>query len=188
MMAYRLGVLRGDGIGPEIVEATIRVLEAAQQRDSRLRFEWVPLPIGWEAIQKSGVATPESTVGALEKCDGWIMGPHHSVSYPGPSGKSSTPVGRCDITSTSTRIRPARAYPGLPAVSPRMDLVIVRENTEGLYTDRNMAWGVGEVLATPDVALTWARSPATRRSELPARPSPWPDNAGGGSPWFTRPT
>ena len=43
-MAYRLGVLRGDGIGPKIVEATIRVLEAAQQRDSRLRFEWVPLP------------------------------------------------------------------------------------------------------------------------------------------------
>jgi len=155
MMAYRLGVLRGDGIGPEIVEATMRVLEAAQQRDSRLRFEWVPLPIGWEAIRKSGSAIPESTVGALEKCDAWIMGPHDSASYPAAEREKLNPSGtlrhRFDLYAN---IRPARAYPGLPAVSPKMDLVIVRENTEGFYTDRNMAWGVGEVLATPDVALT----------------------------------
>jgi 3-isopropylmalate dehydrogenase len=155
MMAYRLGVLRGDGIGPEIVEATMRVLEAAQQRDSRLRFEWVPLPIGWEAIQKSGVATPESTVDALEKCDGWIMGPHDSVSYPVAEREKLNPSGTLrHYFDLYANIRPARAYPGLPAVSPKMDLVIVRENTEGFYTDRNMAWGVGEVLATPDVALT----------------------------------
>jgi 3-isopropylmalate dehydrogenase len=155
MMAYRLGVLTGDGIGPEIVEATLRVLEAAQQRDSRLRFEWVPLPIGWEAIRKSGSAIPESTVGALEKCDAWIMGPHDSASYPAAEREKLNPSGtlrhRFDLYAN---IRPARAYPGLPAVSPKMDLVIVRENTEGFYTDRNMAWGVGEVLATPDVALT----------------------------------
>jgi 3-isopropylmalate dehydrogenase len=158
MMAYRLGVLRGDGIGPEIVEATMRVLEAAQQRDSRLRFEWVPLPIGWEAIQKSGVATPESTVDALEKCDGWIMGPHDSVSYPVAEREKLNPSGTLrHYFDLYANIRPARAYPGLPAVSPKMDLVIVRENTEGFYTDRNMAWGVGEVLATPDVAFTLAR-------------------------------
>ena len=155
MMAYRLGVLTGDGIGPEIVEATMRVLEAAQQRDSRLRFDWVPLPIGWEAIRKSGSAIPESTVGALERCDAWIMGPHDSASYPAAEREKLNPSGtlrhRFDLYAN---IRPARAYPGLPAVSPKMDLVIVRENTEGFYTDRNMAWGVGEVLATPDVALT----------------------------------
>jgi 3-isopropylmalate dehydrogenase len=162
-MAYRLGVLRGDGIGPEIVEATMRVLEAAQQQDSRLRFEWVPLPIGWEAIQKFGFATPESTVSALDKCDGWIMGPHDSVSYPVAEREKLNPSGTLrHYFDLYANIRPAHAYPGLSAVSPKMDLVIVRENTEGFYTDRNMAWGVGEVLATPDVALTLGK--ITRRA------------------------
>lgn len=154
-MTYRLGVLAGDGIGPEIVESTLGVLEAAQRRERRLRFEWVPLPIGWEAIRTTGTAIPESTVEALEKCDAWIMGPHDSVSYPAAEQEKRNPSGelrhRFDLYAN---IRPARAYPGLPALSPKMDLVIVRENTEGFYTDRNMAWGVGEVLATPEVALT----------------------------------
>ena len=155
MGTYRLGVLRGDGIGPEIVAAALRVLEAVGQRDGRLKFEWVPLPIGWEAIRKVGTAMPESTVEALGKCDAWIMGPHDSASYPATEREKLNPSGtlrhRFDLYAN---IRPARAYPGLPAVSPKMDLVVVRENTEGFYTDRNMAWGVGEVLVTPDVALT----------------------------------
>ena len=154
MMTYRLGVLKGDGIGPEIVEAALRVLEAIQQRDGRLRFQWVPLPIGWEATRESGSATPESTVQALEKCDAWIMGPHDSASYPDTEREKLNPSGelrrRFDLYAN---IRPARAYPGLPAVSPKMDLVVVRENTEGFYADRNMAWGIGEFMPTPDVAL-----------------------------------
>jgi 3-isopropylmalate dehydrogenase len=154
-VTYRLGVLAGDGIGPEIVEATLRVLEAAQQRDSGLRLEWVPLPIGWEAIRTSGSAIPESTIQALDSCDAWIMGPHDSASYPAAEREKLNPSGTLrHHFDLYANIRPARAYPGLPALSPKMDLVVVRENTEGFYTDRNMAWGVGEVLATPDVALT----------------------------------
>ncbi|HYL80392.1 MAG TPA: isocitrate/isopropylmalate dehydrogenase family protein [Candidatus Acidoferrum sp.] len=154
-MSYRLGVLAGDGIGPEIVEATLRVLEALQQRDSRLRFGWLPLPIGWEAIRTMGTATPESTVEALEKCDAWILGPHDSASYPAAEREKLNPSGTLrHHFDLYANIRPARAYPGLPAASPKMDLVVVRENTEGLYTDRNMAWGIGEFMPTPDVALT----------------------------------
>jgi 3-isopropylmalate dehydrogenase len=154
MGVYRLGVLRGDGIGPEIVEATVRVLEVAQQRDSRLRFEWVPLPMGWEAIRATGSALPESAVEALQKCDAWVLGPHDSVSYPPALREKLNPSGelrrRFDLYAN---IRPARAYPGLHAVCPEMDLVIARENTEGFYADRNMAWGIGEFMPTPDVAL-----------------------------------
>jgi 3-isopropylmalate dehydrogenase len=83
------------------------------------------------------------------------MGPHDSVSYPVAEREKLNPSGTLrHYFDLYANIRPARAYPGLPAVSPKMDLAIVRENTEGFYTDRNMAWGVGEVLATPDVALT----------------------------------
>lgn len=154
-MTYKLGVLAGDGIGPEIVEATLRVLEAVQQRDSQLRFEWLPLPIGWEAIRTVGTATPESTFAALEKCDAWILGPHDSASYPAAERERLNPSGSLrHHFDLYANIRPARAYHGLPAASPKMDLVVVRENTEGLYTDRNMAWGIGEFMPTPDVALT----------------------------------
>ena len=155
LMRFRLGVLAGDGIGPEIVEATVHVLEAAQRHDSRLQFEWVRLPMGWEAIRTTGSAMPESTVEALEKCDAWVMGPHDSASYPPAEQEKRNPSGelrhRFDLYAN---IRPARACPGLPALSPGMDLVVVRENTEGFYTDRNMAWGVGEVMVTSDVAVT----------------------------------
>lgn len=153
-MKYRLGVLTGDGIGPEIVEATLRVLEAAQRRDSRLHFEWVPLPMGWEAIRTAGSAMPEATIEALGTCDAWVMGPHDSVSYPATEREKLNPSGalrhRFDLFAN---IRPAKACPGLRAVCPEMDLVIVRENTEGFYADRNMAWGIGEFMPTPDVAL-----------------------------------
>lgn len=153
-MTYRLGVLRGDGIGPEIVDATVAVLEAAQQRDARLRFEWVRIPMGWEAIRATESALPESAIETLEKCDSWILGPHDSVSYPPALREQLNPSGvlrkRFDLYAN---IRPARAHAGLPAVCPAMDLVIARENTEGFYADRNMAWGIGEFMPTPDVAL-----------------------------------
>jgi 3-isopropylmalate dehydrogenase len=153
-MTYRLGVLKGDGIGPEIVEATLEVLKAAERRNRGVRFEWVPLPMGWEAIRATGSALPDSVIEALTGCDAWILGPHDSVSYPPALRESLNPSGelrkRFDLYAN---IRPARAYPGLPAVCPTMDLVIARENTEGFYADRNMAWGSGEFMPTPDVAL-----------------------------------
>ncbi len=155
MAGYRLGVLRGDGIGPEIVEATLEILEAARRRTPGLGLDLVPLPVGWEAIRSGGPALPESTVTALAACDGWIMGPHDSASYPEGERARLNPSGalrqRFDLYAN---IRPARAWPGLRAVVPGMDLVIVRENTEGLYADRNMAWGSGEFMPTSDVALT----------------------------------
>ncbi len=153
-MTYRLGVLRGDGIGPEIVDATLSVLEAVQQCDPRLRLEWVHLPMGWEAIRATGSALPESAVEALQRCDAWILGPHDSVSYPPALREQLNPSGVLRIRfDLYANIRPARAYPGLRAVCPKMDLVIARENTEGFYADRNMAWGIGEFMPTPDVAL-----------------------------------
>jgi 3-isopropylmalate dehydrogenase len=153
-MRYRLGGLNGDGIGPEIVGATLQVLEAAARRDPRASFEWVPLPMGWEAIRTTGSALPDSSIEALQQCDAWILGPHDSVSYPPALRETLNPSGvlrkRFDLYAN---IRPARAYPGLPAVCPKMDLIIARENTEGFYADRNMVWGIGEFMPTPDVAL-----------------------------------
>lgn len=110
MTSYRLGLLEGDGIGPEIVAATLRVLEAARDRVPGLALEWVPLPVGWEAIRKAGTALPESTVTALETCDGWLLGPHDSASYPMAERAKLNPSGELrrhfDLYAN---IRPARA-------------------------------------------------------------------------------
>ena len=150
---YRLGVLAGDGIGPEIVPAATRVVDAALARtDSTV--DWVPLPIGWTAIREHGEHTPRSTIEALAELDGWLLGPHDSAAYPEPQRSRLNPSGTLrrhfDLFAN---IRPARAIPGADAVAPDADLVIVRENTEGFYADRNTYAGTGEFMPSPDVAI-----------------------------------
>lgn len=150
----RLGSLQGDGIGREIVPATRDVVDAALSAVGLPAVEWVPLPIGFDAIESHGTPTPESTLVALAELDAWILGPHDSAAYPDAFQMQLTPGGairkRFDLYAN---IRPARALPGVRAMSPRMDLVIVRENTEGFYADRNMFAGSGEFMPTPDVAM-----------------------------------
>ena len=151
---YRLGVLEGDGIGPEIVPAATRVVDAAMERTAST-VEWLPLPIGWAAIREHGEHTPRSTIQALADLDSWLLGPHDSAAYPEPYRSQLNPSGtlrkRFDLFAN---IRPAKGVPGSKAVAPDADLVIVRENTEGFYADRNTYAGTGEFMPSPEVAIT----------------------------------
>jgi 3-isopropylmalate dehydrogenase len=150
---YRLGVLEGDGIGPEIVPAATGVVDAALERAASA-VDWVPLPIGWTAIREHGDHTPLSTVEALAELDGWLLGPHDSAAYPEPQRSRLNPSGALrrhfDLFAN---IRPAKGVPGSKAVAPDADLVIVRENTEGFYADRNTYAGTGEFMPSPEVAI-----------------------------------
>src|SRR4029453_5536288 len=150
---YRLGVVEGDGIGPEIVPAATRVVDAALARTGGA-VEWVPLPIGWTGIHPNGPHTPPSTLEALAGLDGWLLGPHDSAAYPEPHRSQLNPSGalrkRFDLFAN---IRPAKGVPGSTAVAPDADLVIVRENTEGFYADRNTYAGTGEFMPSPEVAV-----------------------------------
>ncbi len=151
---YRLGVLDGDGIGPEVMQATLEVITAAAAALEGPRFEWVPLPMGLSAIRDHGAALPDETRAALAGCHGWLMGPHDSAAYPPEHRRRLNPSG--DLRHSFdlfANIRPARSYPGVEALARGVDLVIVRENTEGFYADRNMFTGSGELMPTPDVAL-----------------------------------
>jgi 3-isopropylmalate dehydrogenase len=150
---YRLGVLEGDGIGPEIVPAATSVVDAALARTGSA-VDWVPLPIGWTAIHEHGQHTPPTTIEALAELDGWLLGPHDSAAYPEPHRSQLNPSGalrkQFDLFAN---IRPAKGVPGSRAVAPAADLVIVRENTEGFYADRNTYAGTGEFMPSPDVAI-----------------------------------
>ncbi|MBD0323534.1 MAG: isocitrate/isopropylmalate dehydrogenase family protein [Aldersonia sp.] len=151
----RLGLIEADGIGPEIVPAARRVVDEALAVVGADPVEWVSLPLGLRAIAEIGAALPESTLAALDELDGWILGPHDSAAYPAEHRNGPPPGGAIRKRfGLFANVRPARAYPGVRTASPDMDLVIVRENSEGLYADRNMAVGTGEFAPTADVALS----------------------------------
>lgn len=154
MPPYRIGVLRGDAIGPEIVQACLAIFEQAM-RASAVEYTLVEGAMGAEAIREFGSALPEETVALLRTCDGWICGPHDSAAYPAEEQRNhrNPSADLRHVFDLYANIRPCRALPGVPALLPKMDLVIVRENTEGFYTDRNMYAGSGEYMPTPDVAL-----------------------------------
>jgi 3-isopropylmalate dehydrogenase len=154
---YRVGVLEGDGIGPEIVPAAVRVMDAATAAVAGgSTIDWVPLPLGADAIAEYGTAVPDKTLQTLAELDGWLLGPHDSASYPEPHRSALNPSGiirkHFDLFAN---IRPAKSFESARAVSSDTDLVIVRENTQGLYADRNTYAGTGEFMPSPDVAIAF---------------------------------
>jgi 3-isopropylmalate dehydrogenase len=151
---YRLGVLHGDGIGPEIVPSSVAVVDAALAAAGVDPVEWVELPLGRSAIDEFGAHTPEPTLTALADLDAWLLGPHDSAAYPEPFKSQLNPSGTIrKHFDLYANIRPAKAFEGGKAVVSGTDLVIVRENTEGFYADRNTHAGTGEFMPTPDVAI-----------------------------------
>jgi 3-isopropylmalate dehydrogenase len=150
----KIVVMPGDGIGPEITQATLRVLDVANEAFS-LGLEFESHAIGLEALARAGTTLP---VGVLEACraaDGIILGPVSHQDYPPRAQGGVNPSGELRIRlDLYANIRPSRSREGMPhwGRTP-MDLVIVRENTEGFYADRNMHQGPGEFMPTPDLAL-----------------------------------
>jgi isocitrate/isopropylmalate dehydrogenase len=151
----RLVVMQGDGIGPEISAATLDVL-AALDRLLPLNFAFAEVPIGLAALKALGTTMPEESYAKAKAADGVILGPVSHHDYPPAAQGGINPSGnlrkRLDLFAN---IRPARSRPGFPPRCGKpVDLVIVRENTEGFYADRSMHLGIGEFMPTPDLALS----------------------------------
>ncbi|MEP9379162.1 isocitrate/isopropylmalate dehydrogenase family protein [Aquabacter sp. CN5-332] len=150
----RLLVLEGDGIGAEICNATLAVLRAAE-RALGLSFAFETELIGFASLEKHGTTFHDDVEVVAKAVDGVILGPVSHMDYPPAAKGGLNPSGqlrkRLDLYAN---IRPAKSRPGFPprCGSP-IDLVVVRENTEGFYADRNMFVGSGEFMPTPDVAL-----------------------------------
>lgn len=151
----RIAVLPGDGIGPETTAAAMRVLDAAKRRFA-LPVETSEHEVGFPALGKHGTTLPEAVLKACREADGIFLGPVSTADYPPREQGGLNPSGTLRIAlDLYANIRPARSREGLPhwGRTP-MDLVIVRENTEGFYADRNMHQGLGEMMPTPDVAIS----------------------------------
>ena len=146
-------ILPGDGIGPEIVAVAERVLVALNDRFS-LGLVFERAEIGLASLEKSGSTLPEDVAAKARAADGVVLGPVSTHIYPSAAEGGINVSAWCRTQlDLYANIRPSAVRAGVPSHVPAMDLVIVRENTEGFYADRNMAWGSGEFMPTEDVAL-----------------------------------
>jgi 3-isopropylmalate dehydrogenase len=150
----KLLVLPGDGIGPEITAATVAVLEAADRRFG-LGIELEYADIGFAALEKTGTTLPDGVLDRARSVDGVLLGPISHLDYPArdKGGVNVSAAFRVKL-DLYANVRPARTRPGIGRTIAPMDLVIMRECTEGFYPDRNMFAGSGEFMPTPDVALS----------------------------------
>jgi 3-isopropylmalate dehydrogenase len=146
-------VLPGDGIGPEITEATLAVLDRANSK-FKLGLEWQTMEMGLVTLKKSGSTLPESVMDAARKAPGIILGPVDHLQYPAREQGGINPSGELRVKlDLFANIRPAVSRMGVGLTGKPVDLVIFRECTEGFYADRNMFSGRGEFMPTEDMAL-----------------------------------
>jgi len=130
---YKISLITGDGIGPEVSASAISVLETINDKLD-LKFEITKLPAGDQALKEFGKALPDVTVDTIKKSDACLKAPV------GESARDVIVVLR-KMLDLYANIRPAKSYPHMPALRDDIDLVIVRENTEDLYTGQEFSLG-----------------------------------------------
>lgn len=125
MAKHKITLIPGDGIGPEIVAATVRMIEA-----TGVDIEWETHIIGAQALEKFGTTLPDPTIDSIKTNKVALKGP---LMTPVGKGFTSVNVGLRKALDLYANVRPVKALPNVPCRYPELDLVIVRENTEDLY-------------------------------------------------------
>ena len=143
----KLAVIEGDGIGREVIPAAVKVLDAFG-----LEFEKVPLELGYRRWERTGTSISNDDLEIIKECDAVLFGAITTV--PDPNYKSVLLTIRKEL-DLYANIRPVRPLPGITGITGKnnFDFIIVRENTEGLYS------GIEEI--GPD--LSWTKRVVTRK-------------------------
>lgn len=149
-MAYRVTLIPGDGTGPEVIEATRRILEA-----TGISFDWDIQRAGASVMEEFGTPLPEIVLDSIRSTGVALKGP---ITTPVGSGFRSVNVAIRKALDLYANVRPTRAMKGVPLCNEKVNLVIIRENTEGLYA------GI-EHDVIPDVAAESIRVITRRASE-----------------------
>lgn len=153
----KIVVLPGDGIGPETMAATVGVLQAASQRFG-LALELDHDIAGHESLSRHGATVTPALLEKVRAADGLMLGPMATYDFKDEAkGEINPSKFFRKSLDLYANIRPARTYPGMPVRLGEFDLVVVRENTEGFYADRNIESGSSEMLITADVVISLRR-------------------------------
>src|SRR6058998_4226115 len=123
---HRITLIPGDGIGSEVASAVVRIIEA-----SGVQIEWEEHIAGQQALDKFGMTLPDELLESIKRNKVGLKGP---VTTPVGKGFTSVNVGLRKALDLYANLRPIRALPNIPCRNPTLDLVIVRENTESLYS------------------------------------------------------
>src|SRR6266542_4825405 len=125
-MRHRITLITGDGIGPEVASAVVRIIEACG-----VAIEWEEQIAGQQALDKFGSTLPDELLESIKRNKVGLKGP---ITTPVGKGFTSVNVGLRKALDLYANLRPVRALPGVPCRYPELDLVVVRENTESLYS------------------------------------------------------
>lgn len=142
---YNIAVLKGDGIGPEVTEATVKVLDAVQTKlDFKLNYLYGEA--GAHCIPEHSTNLPKETVEMIKKTDACLKGPMTTPEEPGAPVSVAVTLRR--MFDLYANVRPCKSFPSVESLKPDIDLVVVRENTEGLYSGK-------EALIAPGVSIAF---------------------------------
>jgi 3-isopropylmalate dehydrogenase len=155
----KIGILLGDDIGVEVVPECIKVMRAAASR-AGLAVDWRPLPIGKRGHEEHGNTLPAVTEEALWELDGWVMGPIGHAAYPRGDPTWVMPPVRKKFELFAA-VRPSRSYASLASVHKDVDIVFVRELTEGMLYSETVVAGAPEF--RPNDEITIATRVITRK-------------------------
>ena len=147
----KIGILEGDDIGLEVVPECVKVMKAAAAK-ARLEVEWLPLPIGKKAHESHGHTLPQVTLDTLAAVDGWIQGPIGHNAYPrnDPTWVNPPLRKRYELFAN---VKPVRSYPNLPSLHKDVDIVFLREVTEGMQSSSVVFAGSGEFRPNDEISI-----------------------------------
>ncbi len=143
---YKISVIPGDGIGPEVAEAAITVLNAVLDAVSGLNFEFIEVEAGLKFIDKYGTNLPAHSLEIIKETNACLKGPVTTPEEPG--SPRSVAVTLRTYFDLYANVRPCKTLPKVPSLHPDIDMVVVRENTEGLYVGKEfeVVPGIGVAL------------------------------------------
>jgi len=147
----KIGVMHGDDIGLEVVPETVKVMSAAAA-EAALDVQWRELPLGKKGHELHGHTMPEFTVQALKETDGFISGPIGHNAYPrnDPSWVMPPLRKRFDLFAN---VKPVKSYANLPSVHKDVDIVFLRETTEGMQSGGTVVAGTGEFRPNDEISI-----------------------------------
>jgi 3-isopropylmalate dehydrogenase len=143
--------LLGDDIGLEVVPEAVKVMKAAAQKTG-LAIDWVPLPIGRKGHESHGHTMPPATVETLKTVDGWLQGPIGHNAYPRHDPTWINPPLR-KLFELFANVKPVKSYENLPSVHKNVDIVFLRETTEGMQSSSVVLAGAGEFRPNDDISI-----------------------------------
>ena len=147
----KIGILLGDDIGLEVVPEAVKVMKAASAA-SGLEVDWRPLPIGRKGHESHGHTMPQETVVALKHLQGWLLGPIGHSLYPRNDPTWIMPPLR-KMFELYASVKPVKSYETIKSLQKNVDIVFVRETTEGLARSGTVVAGEGEYRPNDEISI-----------------------------------